>query len=82
MDADVKREFDRLQKMLKVLTDAQSKATWVSPSWITDITGWDKEKLRQVREQKIVEFKKSDGGGWVYKLESVPNQFIKQKQPI
>jgi hypothetical protein len=81
MDADVKREFDRLQKMLKVLTAAQEKATWVSPSWITDITGWDKEKLRQVREQKIVEFKKSDGGGWVYKLESVPQQFIKQKQP-
>lgn len=82
MDADVKREFDRLQRMLKVLTEAQAKATWVPPGWIKDLTGWDKEKLRQVREQKIVEFKKSDGGGWVYKLESVPQIFIKQKQPL
>jgi hypothetical protein len=81
MDADVKREFDRLMKEIKSLKAGQSKATWVSPSWITDITGWDKEKLRQVRAQKIVEFKKSDGGGWVYKLESVPQIFIKQKQP-
>lgn len=80
MDRELKLELDRINKKLNALAAAQSKATWVSAGWITRITGWDHEKLRQARNQKIIEYKKSEGGGWLYKLESIPELFIKQKQ--
>lgn len=80
MDQDIKREFDRLHREIKDLKKEQTKATWVSPSWVTELTGWDKERLRMARNQGILECKKSSGGGYLYKLESIPQQFIKQKQ--
>lgn len=80
MDADIKREFDRLHREIKALKEVQDKATWVSPSWVTELTGWKKWKLQMAREQGIIEVKKSEGGGYLYKLESIPEQFIKQKQ--
>lgn len=80
MDADIKREFDRLHKEIKVLTAAPKKSTWVGPGWVTDLTGWNKEKLRQARDANIIEFKRSDAGGYLYKLESIPEIFIKQIQ--
>ena len=76
MDPEIKREFERLNKKLNDLAAQQRKETWVGPGWITDLTGWDREKLRQARNQKIIEYKESPGGGWLYKLESVPQQFI------
>lgn len=79
MDIDIKREFERLNKKLNALAAKETKATWVPPSWITDLTGWDKEKLRQARNANIIEFKASDGGGWLYKLESIPEQFINKQ---
>lgn len=80
MDADVKREFDRLHRELKSLKQEQGRATWVSCSWVSDVTGWNKGKLQKARQQGIVEFKDSPGGGYLYKLESIPEIFIKQKQ--
>jgi hypothetical protein len=80
MDAEIKREFDKLHRELKALKATQEKSTWVSVSWILEVTGWTKRKLQAAREQKIVECKRSESGGWLYKLESIPEQFIKQKQ--
>lgn len=79
MDSEIKREFDKLHREIKALA-GQSKSTWVSPSWIMEITGWSKRKLQSAREQGIVEFKESPGGGYLYLLESIPEIFIKQKQ--
>lgn len=78
MDQDIKREFDRLHRELKALKATQDKETWVPVSWILEATGWSKRKLQAAREQKIIEYKKSDGGGYLYKLESIPDIFIKQ----
>jgi hypothetical protein len=80
MDKELKQQFDLINRKLNQLAAGQRKETWVSPGFITDLTGWDKEKLRQVREQDIIEFKKSPGGGWLYKLESIPDRFLIQKQ--
>jgi len=79
MDSEIKREFDKLHKEIKALAGHQ-KSTWVSASWLMEITGWSKRKLQSAREQGIVEHKKSNGGGMLYKLESLPEIFIKQKQ--
>lgn len=80
MDKDTKREFDRLHRELKALRELQSKATWVGASWITDLTGWTPRRMQLARQQGIVEYKESGKGGYLYKLESIPEQFIKQKQ--
>jgi len=80
MDAETKKEFDKIHRELKALKQVQAKATWVTHAWITEITGWNKRKLLAAREQKIVEYKESGNGGYLYKLESIPEQFIKQKQ--
>lgn len=77
MDQEIKREFDRLHREIKALA-GQNKSTWVGPSWIMQITGWSKRKLQSAREQGVVEWKKNEAGGLVYKLESIPEQFIKQ----
>jgi hypothetical protein len=80
MEQDIKREFERLHREIRALKKEQDKATWVSCSWVTDITGWNKSKLQMARQQKLIEYKESPGGGYLYKLESIPEQFIKQKQ--
>lgn len=80
MDQDIKREFERLHREIKSLKASQEKATWVPVSWVLEVTGWTKRKLQAAREQKIIEFKESPGGGYLYKLESIPELFIKQKQ--
>lgn len=80
MDQDIKREFERLHRLIKELKEQQAKATWVSPKWVIEITGWTKGKLQQAREQGIVDVKRAKGRTWLYKLESIPEIFIKQKQ--
>jgi hypothetical protein len=80
MDQDIKREFDRLHREIKALKKEQDKTTWVSCSWVTEVTGWNKSKLQMARQQKLIEYKESDTGGYLYKLESIPEIFIKQKQ--
>jgi len=76
MEPEIKREFEKLHKKLNDMMASERKATWVGPGWVTDITGWNNEKLRQARDQHIVEFKRSEGGGYVYRLESIPEIFI------
>ena len=80
MDKETKEQFERLNKKLNDLLAAQRKVseTWVGPSFVTDLTGWNFEKMRQARQNKMIEFKRSPGGGYLYKLESIPEQFIKK----
>jgi hypothetical protein len=80
MDKEIKQQFELINKKLNAIAAGQRKETWISYSWIQKITGWDKEELRMAREQKIVEVKRHGTSDWLYKLESIPEQFIKQKQ--
>ena len=82
MDQDIKREFERLHREIKSLKKEQGKATWVTHVWIMEVTGWNKRKLQAAREQEIIEYKESGSGGYLYKLESIPEQFLKVKQAI
>ncbi len=79
MDAETKSQFERLNAKINTLLQASKKETWVGPSWITDLTGWNHEKMRQARDSKIIVFKDSPGGGYLYLLESLPAVFIKNK---
>lgn len=76
--SDIEKKIDRLLREVQSLKKVQEKSTWVSCSWVSDVTGWNKSKLQMARQQGIIEYKESPGGGYLYKLESIPTQFIKQ----
>lgn len=79
MDRETKEQFERLNKKLNALSVAQRKETWVRVTWVTDLTGWNYKKLELARKHNLIEFKKDDEG-YLYKLESIPEQFILKKQ--
>lgn len=80
MDKALKDEFERINKKLNAIAAQQRKETWVNATWVMKATGWDFREMDQARKQNIIEYKDSPGGGYLYKLESIPEIFIKQKQ--
>lgn len=66
--------------MSHTTTKAQSSKNpyWVKASWIMDVTGWDKEKMRRAREQKIVLTKGDKCNGILYDLNSIHPLLIKK----
>lgn len=82
MDQEIKREFDKLNRAIKELVADRKRETWITPNWVLDVTGWDRLKLRQAREQGIVEYRKVKGKEYEYKLESIPEIFINKKQAV
>lgn len=80
MDTEIKQEFERLNKKLNTIMAAQKKETWIGVGFLTELTGWNGEKLRQARNQGLVKWKR-EGSRWWYLLESLPEVFIKSKTP-
>lgn len=79
MDPEIKREFDRIHTKLSNLYQLQKrKETWVNASWIMELTGFSKEKMRRARMQGIIKFKKTNTKTYTYLLESVSEHFIKK----
>ena len=76
---EIKRTQARIDSKLTVLLNKAPKETWVRVSFITDLTGWEGEKMRQAREQGIIKYKRAQSGGFIYLLESLPEQFIIKK---
>lgn len=79
MDRELKQQFELINKKLNALSVAQRKETWVAAVWVSKVTGWNFRDLELARRHNLIEYKK-EGGGYLYKLESIPEQFIKQKQ--
>lgn len=65
----------KINAIYKMLHEQQQKSTWVSARWITKLTGWTNQEMRDAREQNIVQYKLSGGGGYLYRLESLPDDF-------
>lgn len=70
---ELKVKVDRLYQANK------PKQTWVSASWITGLTGWDRNQMRRAREQNIIEFRTKDTGSFEYLLQSLDEKFIVKK---
>lgn len=66
-----------LQRVQRIEQQSRTKDKWVSAIWITRLTGWDREVLRQARDQGIIEYREKKGGGIEYLLSSVPPEFRK-----
>ncbi|MBU7576699.1 MAG: hypothetical protein KAF40_01440 [Flavihumibacter sp.] len=70
------QRLQRIERMLSELLQEKRKTTWVNGQVITELTGWDKEKMRSMRDQGVLKFKRSGVKTIKYALESVPEQFI------
>lgn len=74
----IESRLDRIDKKLNTLLADSRKQQWVKVSFIQDATGWDREKMRQARNQGIVKWEKRKDG-FFYDLNSIPPAFLKQK---
>ena len=71
------QRLQRIQQTLDRLVEKLEKPVFVKVSFIRSKTGWTKEKLRQAREQGLVEYEKRDDGLF-YDIKSIdPVFFIK-----
>lgn len=70
----ISRQIQALSKKVDTLINQTNKKTWVKVSAIMEITGWNREKMRQMRDNGVIRFRKGDNG-MQYLLESVPDIF-------
>jgi hypothetical protein len=63
--------------MPTIFKKASTTETWISASFLGDLTGWNKGKMQQAREQKIITYRAADDKrGYEYLLESLNEKFI------
>lgn len=76
MDADIKREFERLHEKINVLMSEAKAHTWVKVSIVKSLTIFNtKERLRVAREGGILKMRKGRNG-IEYDLTSIPDKFF------
>jgi hypothetical protein len=73
---EIKAQLDRIERMLRNQAKEASKKTWLKAGRIMELTGWTKERLRQMRDHGVINWKNDNG--FFYELESVPEVFIKK----
>lgn len=69
------KRIDRLEQL--IIDQKKEQERWAGPSWVTKLTGWNKKELQSAREQNLIDYKRSEGGGWLYNINSIPKAFIK-----
>jgi hypothetical protein len=79
MDLETRKELDRVHAKLNTILQLLKKpetATWVGPSKIARLTGWTNKQMQRAREKETIVFRRSEGGGYEYKLESLSAYFL------
>jgi hypothetical protein len=78
---------DRIDKKLTALLNkketpliSEAKQTWVKVSFVVMLTGWNKRKLYQARQQGLIVYRKTVEKGFEYLVESIPEQFLLKKK--
>jgi len=79
MDREIQQRFNRIDDKLNKIMGWQRQEHWVKVGFITMVTGWDGETLRQARKQGLVEWKDDANKGRIYLLESIPQIFIRHE---
>lgn len=73
---DIETRLARIERRLSQLVQENRKqAHWVKVSFIRQATGWNREKIRQARLQKLVIYEKRKTGFW-YDINSIPQIFL------
>ncbi|HUR65489.1 MAG TPA: hypothetical protein VMZ03_03995 [Chitinophagaceae bacterium] len=77
MDAELKRELERINKKLNSICQVQRKETWVKISIVRRLTILTREDMRDLRERKQIVFRRSVVSGFEYLLQSIPKELFK-----
>jgi hypothetical protein len=54
------------------------KRNWAKIGFVTHLTGFDHEKMRQVREQNLIVWEEREKGVFWYDIDSIPERFLKK----
>lgn len=76
LEQKVDRLINTVASLRNELRSVKTKETWVGVGAVTELTGWEGEKLRWARNNNLIKFDKEKG----YLLESIPELFIIKKQ--
>jgi hypothetical protein len=72
------QRIQRLQETVNVLVEKETKPVWVKVGFVREKTGWRNEKMRQARQQGLIEYIRTNDGGFMYNIKSLdPIFFIK-----
>jgi hypothetical protein len=72
------QRLQRLEKKIDTLVDVETKPCWVKVGFVRAKTGWRNEKMRQARQQGLIEYIRTNDGGFMYNIKSLdPIFFIK-----
>lgn len=73
-EISIDRRLTRIEKMLSELLAQKSAQNWVKAGDIMAMTGWDREKMRRMRNDGILRIKR-EKGIW-YDANSVPSAYL------
>jgi hypothetical protein len=69
------QRLQRIEKKFDSYIGKVEKPCWVKVGFVTAKTGWGKEKMRQAREQGLIEFEHRENGFW-YNINSLNPIFL------
>lgn len=82
MDPETKKYLDRIYNRLasieQRMVKQDEKASWLTANQLNKKLGINAKALARMRTIGQVEYKNSRGGGYLYKLESIADEFKKQ----
>ena len=72
------QRLQRMEQKIDTIVEIEQKPVWVKVGFVRAKTGWRSEKMRQVRQLGLIEWKVCDDGGFLYNIKSLdPIFFIK-----
>lgn len=77
----IKKQNEAILRRLDQLATAAKAPKWVRSTVITELTGWDNQKMRRARENSTITFKKDNGGLYWYDLNSL-HPYLLKKQTV
>lgn len=76
IEEQILQSLKRIETMLAGFQPGKRKPAWVRSTFISALTGWDREKMRTMRNNGVVKTRKV-GKRYEYDASSIPPMFIR-----
>jgi hypothetical protein len=70
------QRLQRIEKKIDQLIESENKPCWVKSGFVSELTGWRAERLRQAREQGLVAYEERHDSGFWYDINSIHHIFF------